>query len=141
LHKHSNDAKINSAYFVTNVLTPLQQAIFTRGRAPHQKRLVIDLDNCSIRTSRASREWLKEHDMLRMPQPSFSPGLALTDFYLFPTVKGRLERTQVADEDQFFESLQGVLRGIDQEELNRVLQDWVRRAQEVSEGNGDYVGR
>jgi hypothetical protein len=29
------------------------------------------------------------------------------------------------------------LRGIDQEELNRVFQAWVQRVQEVSEGNGD----
>jgi hypothetical protein len=32
-----NDTKMNSAYFVTNILTPIQQAIFPRGRAPHQK--------------------------------------------------------------------------------------------------------
>jgi hypothetical protein len=32
------------------------------------------------------------------------------------------------------------LRGIDLEELNIIFQAWVRRVQEVSEGNGDYVG-
>jgi hypothetical protein len=37
-------------------------------------------------------------------------------------VKEKLERTQVADEDQFFESLQAILNGIDQDELNRVSQ-------------------
>jgi hypothetical protein len=36
-------------------------------------------------------------------------------------VKEKLERTQVAEEDQFFESLQAILRGIDREELNRVF--------------------
>jgi hypothetical protein len=44
---------------------------------------------------------------------------------LFPTVKEKLERTQVADEDQFFESLQAILSDIDQEELNKVFQAWV----------------
>jgi hypothetical protein len=48
-----NDTNMNSAYFVTNILTPLEQMIFPRGRAPHQKRLVIHLDNCSVHTSRA----------------------------------------------------------------------------------------
>jgi uncharacterized membrane protein len=41
-----NDTKMNSAYFVTNIfipLIPLEQAIFLRGRAPHQKRLAIHL--------------------------------------------------------------------------------------------------
>jgi histone-lysine N-methyltransferase SETMAR len=134
-----NDTKTNSAYFVINLLTPLQQAIFPQRRALHQKRLVIHLDNCSIHTSRASREWLKEHDMLRIPQPPYSLDLAPSDFYLFPIVKERLERTQVAEKDQFFESLQGILRSIDQGELNKLFQAWVVRVQEISEGNGDYV--
>jgi hypothetical protein len=54
-------------------------------------------------------------------------------------MKEKLERTQVADEDQFFESLEAILRLIDQEELNRVFQAWVERVRKVTEGNGDYV--
>jgi hypothetical protein len=78
--------------------------------------------------------------MCRIPQPLYSPGLASSNFYLFLTVKEKLERTQVADEDQFSASLQAILRGVDQEELNKVFQAWVERVQEISEGNGDYVG-
>jgi hypothetical protein len=135
----SNDTKLNSDYFVRNILTPLEEAIFPQGRAPHHKRLMTHLDNCSVHTSRASTEWLEERDMRRMPQPPYSPDLTPSDFYLFPTVKEKLERTQVADEEQFLESLRAILRGIDQEELNRVFQAWVRRIQKVSEGNGDHV--
>jgi hypothetical protein len=47
-------------------------------------------------------------------------------------VKEKLERIQVADEDQFFESLPEILRDIDQEELNDVFQAWMQRIQEVS---------
>jgi hypothetical protein len=54
-------------------------------------------------------------------------------------VKEKLERIQVADEDQFVECLQEILRGIDQDELNGVFQAWLWRVQEVSQGNGDYV--
>jgi hypothetical protein len=78
--------------------------------------------------------------MRGMPQPPHSSDLTSSDFYLLPAVKEKLERTQVADEDQFFESLQAILRDIDQEALNRVFQAWVQRVQEVSEGNGDHVG-
>jgi transposase len=131
---------MNSAYFVINILTLLEEAIFPQGRAPHQKQLVIHLDNCSVHTSRASTAWLEEHGMRRMPQPPYSPDLVSSDFYLFPSVKEKLDRTQVTDEDQCFESLQAILRGIDQEELNKIFQAWVQRVQEVSEGNGGYVG-
>jgi hypothetical protein len=55
-------------------------------------------------------------------------------------VKEEFSRTQVRDEDLFFASLQAILRGIEQEELEKVLQAWAGRIQEFSEGNGDYVG-
>jgi hypothetical protein len=113
---------MNSAYFVTNILIPLQEAMFPQGRAAHQKRLVVHLDNCSVHTSRVSTEWLEEHDMRRMPQPPYSHDLVHSDFYLFPTVKERLERIQLADEDKFFECLQEVLRGLDQQKSNAVFQ-------------------
>jgi hypothetical protein len=70
-----------------------------------------------------------------MPDQLYSPNLATSDLYLFSTVKEKLERIHLADEDQFFECLQGVLRGLDQQELNRVFQASVCRVQEVSEGN------
>jgi hypothetical protein len=131
---------MNSAYFVTNMLIPLEQMIFPRGRAPHAKQLVIHLDNCSVYTSRISTDWLDEHSIPRMPYSSYSLDLVFSDFYLFPTVKEKLERIQLADEDQFFECLQEVLRDIDLEKLNTIFQAWVCRIQEVSEGNRDYVG-
>jgi hypothetical protein len=59
----------------------------------------------------------------------YSPDVASSDFYLFLLVKEKRERTHVAVEDQFFESLQAIVRRIDREELNRVFQDSVRRVQ------------
>jgi hypothetical protein len=70
-----NDTKMNSAYFVTNILAPLSETIFPQGRALYQKRLVIHLDNCSVHTSRASTEWLEEYGMRRMSQPPYSLNL------------------------------------------------------------------
>jgi hypothetical protein len=128
-----NDTKMNNAYFVTNLLIPLEPAISPRGKSPHQKRQVVHFDNCSVHTSRASTDWLEEHGIRRVPYPSYSCSLASSDFYLFRTVKKRLERIQVADEDQLFECLQEVLKGLDQQELNRVFQTWVRRIQQVSQ--------
>jgi hypothetical protein len=74
-----------------------------------------------------------------MPHQPYSSYLAFSDFYLFPTVKEKLERSQLADEDQFFECVRGVLSGPDQQELNPVFQAWVRRVQEVSEDNRDDI--
>jgi hypothetical protein len=35
--KLPNDTKMNSEYFVTNILTPFEQTFFSRGKASHQK--------------------------------------------------------------------------------------------------------
>jgi hypothetical protein len=90
---------MNNTYFVTKIIIPLEQAIFHRGRAPHEKRFVVHLDNCSVHTSRISTDWLEEQSILRMPHPPYSPDLAPSDFYLFLTVKEKLERIHLADED------------------------------------------
>jgi hypothetical protein len=87
-----NDARMNSAYFATNVVIPLEETIFPQGRAPRERLLVIHLDNCSIHISRVSTDWLEEHDIVRMSQPPYSPGLAPSDFYLFPIVKEETRR-------------------------------------------------
>jgi hypothetical protein len=70
----------------------------------------------------------------------YSHNLAYSDLYLFSTVKEKLERIHLGDDDQFFECLQEVLRGLDHQELNRAFQAWVRRVQEISKGNRGYVG-
>jgi hypothetical protein len=92
---------MNNAYFVTNVLIPLEEAISPQGKAPLERRFVIYFDNCSIHASRVSTDWLEEYDIVRMPQPPYSPDLAPSDSYLFSTVKEKLERIQLADENQF----------------------------------------
>jgi hypothetical protein len=98
---------MNSAYFVTNLLILLEQAIFPRGRAPHERLLVVHLDNCSVHISRVSTDWLEKDSIFPMPHPPYSDDLACSDFYLFPTVKEKLERFQPADEDQFLVILMG----------------------------------
>jgi hypothetical protein len=98
--------KMNSTHFVTNIFIPLEQAIFPRGRAPHQNRLVVHLENCSVHKNPASTNWLEEHGICRMLYQPYSSDLAPCDFYFFP-MKERLERIQVADRDPFFEFLQG----------------------------------
>jgi hypothetical protein len=74
-----------------------------------------------------------------MPQPSYSPDFAPSDFYLFPTVKDRLERTHTVDGDDLFEQLFEILRAIAVDELERVFTARIDRVREVSEGDGDHI--
>jgi cell fate (sporulation/competence/biofilm development) regulator YlbF (YheA/YmcA/DUF963 family) len=77
--------------------------------------------------------------MRHMSYPLYSPDLASGDFYLFATVKEKLEWVRMTGEDRFFECMQEIVRSIDENELNRVFQAWMWQVQEVSQGNGHYV--
>jgi hypothetical protein len=70
-----NHAKMNSAYFVTNMPIPLEQAIFRRGRAAHQKLLVTHVDNSSVHKSRVSTSCLEEQGIPCILYPPYIPGL------------------------------------------------------------------
>jgi hypothetical protein len=131
---------MNDVYFVTDVLILLEEAIFPQGMAPRERRFVIYLDKCSIHTSRVSTDWFEKHDIVHMPQPPYSLELALCDFYFFPAIKQKLERIQLADENQSFESLQAILSRLNHKVSNAVFLAWVGRVQEMSENNGGYVG-
>jgi hypothetical protein len=131
---------MNSHYFVINILTLLEQSTFRQGRVPHEKRLVVHVDNCSLHTGRVSRKWPNQHNIVHMPQPPYSPDLAPSHFYSFLTVIEKLQNIALRDEDQLFECLIEIAAGLDQTELNRVFHAWKERVRQVREGTGDYIG-
>jgi hypothetical protein len=61
-----------------------------------------------------------------MFHPLYSPNLSQSDFYLFLTLKQKLENIQMVDGDDPFERLQEILMKMAHEELNRVFQTWVQ---------------
>jgi hypothetical protein len=131
--------KMNSEYYITNVLTPLHEKFCSGGPEDCGIPLTIHIDNCSVHTSAATEQFMSDHRMIRMPQPPYSPDLAPSDFDLFGTVKSRLEQIQASDADDFFEQLEEILSSISVEELERVFAAWINRVHQVSEGNGEYL--
>jgi histone-lysine N-methyltransferase SETMAR len=101
--------KMNSDYFIINVLEPLEQKIFPNGRKSHAKRLIVHLDNCSTHTSGASEVFMAEHNMIRLKHPPYSPDLAPGDFCLFRTIKERLTDTLMVEEADLFYRLRELL--------------------------------
>jgi hypothetical protein len=100
---------MNSGYFVTKISSSREQTIFLRGRTAHQKCLVVRVDKWSVQTSRASTSWLEEHGVRHILYQPYSPDLARSGFYLLPTVKEKLERIQVRQEEQVFEWLRKII--------------------------------
>jgi hypothetical protein len=105
-------AKMDSGYFTTNILGPLEQKVFPTGRNPDAKRLTIFLENRSIHMSPTTEEYIRQHNMIRLQHPPYSPDSASSDFFLFPTIKEKPKDLQVADEDNLFYRLQDISNSI-----------------------------
>jgi hypothetical protein len=65
--------------------------------------------------------------------------LPSSDFDLLFTMKEKFERIQVRQEDQLFECLQEISKGINHDELNRVFRAWVKQVQETSQNIEEYI--
>jgi hypothetical protein len=96
---------MDSDHITTNVLARFCQEFIPRDIEWHPKPLIIPMDNCSIRTSGVAQRFMSEHQMSRMPHPSYSIHLVSRYFDLFPTVKDRLERIHTVDGDDLFQQL------------------------------------
>jgi histone-lysine N-methyltransferase SETMAR len=113
--------KMNSDYFITNILGLFEQNIFPNGKKPQPKRLIVHLDNCLIHTRRASEAFMAEHNMIRVKHPSYSPDLAPSDFYLFPTIKERFTDIQMVGEKDLFDQLRELLNKIAVRQIDKGL--------------------
>jgi transposase len=131
--------KMNNNYFVVNIFEPIEQKVFPNGRKPHAKRLTVRLDNCSIHTSETSEVFMAEHNITQLKHPPYSPDLASSDFYMFPTIKERLTYIQMAKEEDLFYQLRELLNEILVRELSKVFDTWIKRPTAVTRGDGSYI--
>jgi hypothetical protein len=74
--------------FLGNTIEPLLHEILPDGRKPCDGPLNLHFENFSIHGSKASDAFLTENDIVRLPHPADSPGLAVSDFGLY----GHIER-------------------------------------------------
>jgi hypothetical protein len=72
--------------------------------------------------------------MIRLKQPPYSPDLAPSDFYLFPTIKERLTDVQMVDEEDLFYQLRELLNDIPVRELRKVFDTGIKRLMAVTRG-------
>jgi hypothetical protein len=66
IRKLRTGAKMESHYFTTNILGPVEQKVFPTGGNPDAKRSTIHQDNSSIHRSRTTEQSIREHNMIRV---------------------------------------------------------------------------
>ena len=70
------------------------------------------------------REFLMKHEAAVVPQPPYSPDLALADFFLFPKLKPSLKGRRFQAVEEIEENSIRDLRAIPQNTFQDALQNW-----------------
>jgi transposase len=70
------------------------------------------LDNCQIHFLKATEQFITENHIERVPDPSYSPNLAPSDFWPFSHVKASLVRQTCDEPVQLLEAITEFLNEI-----------------------------
>jgi hypothetical protein len=74
-----------------------------------------------------------------MPHPPHSPDIAPSNFYLFGTVKQRLQTGHGHLFEELEENVDEILGSIPPAELTATMRAWMARLQRVIDNNGEYT--
>jgi hypothetical protein len=111
----------NSEYFINEIMQSLIAKLFPMGRIPHIHRLIVHLDNCRVYFSKHSQKFFDDNSLLRLPQPSYSPDLANSDFWHFGHVKSTLNGSKFEGRDELLQGIHDFLNEVQGSELMMVF--------------------
>jgi hypothetical protein len=86
----TSQRNFDSRNFVANIRVPPIKKVFPKGSNPHVRRLHVHLYTCRVHFSKVTEQCIAQNHILRVPQPSYSPDLARSDFWLFGHLKTSL---------------------------------------------------
>jgi len=114
-----------------DIIRKLVQELHPRGGTPRRKVFRLHIENAKPHNSKSSIQCLEDNKLKRLPHPPYSPDVAPSDFYLFGTVKHRLEGCMGETVEDLKENVSEILSTISEEELMAAFLNWMERLQQV----------
>ena len=114
-------------HFYVQVLQRLHEAVRRKRRGRWQEEWFLYHDNAPSHTSPVVQQFLAEKSISVITQPPYSPDLAPSDFWLFPTLKIGLKGTRFATLEGIKSNATTELRKIPKEGFRRCFQQWQGR--------------
>jgi hypothetical protein len=87
---------------------------------------------CTSHNSSKSNECLTEFRARRVSHPAYSPDLALSDFFLFGTVKAELQNYEIHSKEDLILAIRAIFDQISQETLISIYFSWIERLKWVT---------
>ena len=74
-----------------------------------------------------------------LQHPPYSPDFAISDFFLFPTVKDHLRGRKFESREELGTAITEALRTVTHDGLQHVFCTWVERWDKCSKAKGSYI--
>jgi histone-lysine N-methyltransferase SETMAR len=134
----TSQRNFNSECFVNHVMALMIAKVFPQGRTPHARRLHLHLDNCRVRLSKTTQQFMSGNHILHVPHPPYGPDLAPSNFCLFGHVKTALVGQRFEEPEELLEPVTEFLNQIQLSELELAFSHWLEWVCWVLADNGDY---
>jgi transposase len=95
-------------------------------------------DNASAHASLLIRDILANTNTTALPQPPYSPDLALADVFLFPELKSTLKERRFQTIQEITKNSQTELSAISKKAYQNIFQKWQRRWERRINSGGEY---
>ena len=117
---------VNKAFYLA-VLKRLREAVCRKRPQLWTNQSWVLHHNAPAHSSFLVRNFLAKNETTVVPQPSYSPDLALADFFLFPTLKSTLKGLRFDTFDKIQKNLTKDLFAIPKEAFQKAFQSWQKR--------------
>ena len=125
--------------FYLKVMKRLREAVQRkRPEAWTNKTWMLHHDNAPAHASLLIHEFLAKQDTIVVPQPPYSPYLALADFFLFPKLKSTLKGHRFQTIEEIKENSLQDLRAVPQNTFQDAFQNWKKRWERCINSRGEF---
>ncbi|KAK2961213.1 putative Histone-lysine N-methyltransferase SETMAR [Blattamonas nauphoetae] len=132
-----NGQTINSAYFVSKILSPLDKYFKTIAK-PHFP-IYVHYDNAAPQKAKHTVDFLSRSCLTGMPHPPYSPDVAPCDFSLFGSLKQKLKGQTFHSHHDALKAVQQVLCSLTAQDRINIFRSWEERLERLSDSDGGYL--
>jgi transposase len=131
--------RVNAKYFCEFAISDMEANVKTDPRKQGLKYITFHWDNAPIHTTRMTVAKIRELGMSQVHDPSYSPDIAPSDYFLFAYLKQRLQGSSYDSSDELFSAITNLMENLEKLLLRRVVDEWISRFHLVVQSGGEYI--
>ena len=129
---------ITGVYYA-NLLDQLRTAIREKCRGKLSKGVLLQQDNARVHTCKVAMDAVERNGYELIPHPAYSPGLAPSDFFLFPNLKKDIRGLHFRSDEEVVTAVEEWVNGKDLDFFSSGLMALEHRWSKCITLEGNYI--